>query len=110
MATAGKMDVGAVEKRQPPWKRRLTIGDLAVAIALLAGDLGLLRTTFGNPILSSILLLALLALMVGFVWRYVPRGWDRLGFVVALVLYLLFLAFFVVVSQPILIQAWMTGG
>jgi hypothetical protein len=101
---------GPAGNRSASWKRRLTIRDIAMVIALLAVDLGLLRAVFRDPFLALAPLLGLLAIMVGFVWRYVPRRWDRPCFAAALLLYLLFLGFFVAVSNPIWIAAWMGVG
>ncbi|HEY2155639.1 MAG TPA: hypothetical protein VGH33_08415 [Isosphaeraceae bacterium] len=90
MADESTPGLAPVRDRPASWKRRLRIVDLAILIALLSVDLALFRgsirrATFVMP------LLGLLAIMVGFVWRFVPRGWDRLGYVAALVLYLFFL-------------------
>ena len=73
-----------------------------VLIGILAVDLALLRSALSGTFFALIPLLGLLAIMVGFVWRYIPRGWDRPCYVAALVLYLLFVAAFVTARNPVL--------
>ncbi len=86
-----------------PWKRRLKIGDMLVLIGLLSVDLALLRTSVRGWLSFPLVpLIGLLVIMVGFVWRYVPRRWDRPCYFGALVLYLLFLGVFVAAMNPIL--------
>jgi hypothetical protein len=93
-----------IGNRPGSWKRRLRIGDILVLIGLMSVDLALIRASVAGTLFALFPLLGLLAIMVGFVWRYVPRGWDRLGYVTALVLYLLFLGAFVAASNPFLVS------
>jgi hypothetical protein len=71
-------------------------------IALLAVDLALLRASIRGVFFALIPLLGLLAIMVGFVWRYVPRRWDRPCYVAALILYLVFFGIYVAALNPVL--------
>jgi hypothetical protein len=82
-------------KRPAPWKRRLRIVDLTVGIALIAADFALLRASDRGSSLAVASLVGLLALMVGFVWRYVPVRWERPCYYAALVLYVGFLGLYV---------------
>jgi hypothetical protein len=95
--------VGDVRSRSAPWKRRLTLRDSLILIAAVAVDLALLRASNQVWLLPLIPLVGLLVIMVYFVWRHVPRAWDRACYVAALILYLLFLAVLVVSYNPVLI-------
>lgn len=74
------------------WKRRLTIGDGLILIAVLAVDL----TGFRNPLLTSIwpglAFVGLFVLGIVFVWLYVPKRWEKVGFRITLSLYFALLA------------------
>ena len=99
MTNGSSTDPVPIEDRPGSWKRRLKIGDLVVLIGILAVDLALLRSALSGTFFALIPLLGLLAIMVGFVWRYVPRGWDRPFYFAAMILYLLFVGAFVVASN-----------
>ena len=92
--------------RTARWKRRLKIRDSLTLIAALAVDLSLLRAANRFWLLPLVPLVGLLALLVigFFVWRYVPRSWDRPCYVGALMLYLVFLAALVVSYNPVLVD------
>lgn len=91
-----------VAVRPASWKRRLRIVDLVALIGILAVDLALLRAWSSETFVALVPLLGLLAILVGFVWRYVPRRWDRPCYVAALLLYVVFLGMFVAARNPFL--------
>ena len=111
MANGSSPGLVPVEKPAASWKRRLKIGDLLVVIGVLAFDLAWLRASVRDQFVALFPLLGLLAIMVGFVWRYVPRRWDRPCYVAALVFYLLFLGIYIVSMSPLLGgRLWMDMG
>jgi hypothetical protein len=70
-------------------KRRMTIGEVLILIAVLAVDFAAFRTPFsvlgGLPLLAAFI--GLFVILVVAVWLYVPRKYERRCFIMIYVLY-----------------------
>jgi hypothetical protein len=111
MANGSSTGTAPIEGRAGSWKRRLKIGDLLVVIGVLSVDLAWLRASVRDQFVALFSLLGLLVIMVGFVWRYVPRRWDRACYAAALILYLFFLGIYIMSMSPLLSgRLWMDRG
>jgi hypothetical protein len=96
------LDTTTAPPRPAHWKRRLTMSDVLWLVAVFAVDLALLRASLRFWLPPLVPMLGMLVILVFFVWRYVPRSWDRPCYVAALLLYCIFLGVMVVSYNPIL--------